>query len=196
MSETKDWRDHRPQIGLVKMGGPNNDENEIVGCRDCAWLSTDQSYSGAGFGAHLEELGAPDYIVEYFRFWAGIVETPFGHLNREQVAKELFDYGHLMENASRVYDDLAGLSKPNTDPAYIIAGAERRHRELHAYELHAYELAEHAYYLEQDAQETVAEELRQIAEGWHPGIVEEVAADFRRRAEYMAEVTGMKISPA
>jgi hypothetical protein len=191
MSEVEKWRGHRPQTGLPDEPGPWNADVEILNCQDCGWVSTDQSHGGAGFAAHLEELGAPDHIVEYFRFWAGIVETPFGELNREQVAKELFDYSQLMENASRVYDDLAGLSKPNTDPGYIIAGAERKYRESHAYEL-----AERAWYLEQDAQETAAEELRRVAEGWHEGIVEEVAADFHRRAVYVAGVTGMKASPA
>jgi hypothetical protein len=189
MSELQEWRDHRPQIGVV-ISDPMRD-TEITGCRDCAWRSTDESYGGAGFAAHLEELGAPDYMLEYFRFWAGIVEVPFGDLNRDQVARELFDYSKLMENASSVYCELADLSKPNTDPAYIIQGAERKYRESHAYEL-----AERAWYLEQDAQETAAQELRQIAEEWHKGIVEEVAADFRRRAEHMAEVTGMKLPEA
>lgn len=179
IAKPEDWRDHRPQMSVVEPGV----DLEITGCRDCSWRSSEQSYGAAGFGAHLEEMGAPDYMLEYFRFWAGIVEVPFGHLDRDQVARELFDYGKLMENASSVYSELADLSKPNTDPAYIIQGAERKYRESHAYEL-----AERAWYLAEDAQETAAEELRSIAEEWHEGVVAEVEEGFRRRAEMLRAV--------
>jgi hypothetical protein len=175
----ENWRDHRPQMSVVEPGV----DLDITGCRDCLWRSSDQSYGAAGFSAHLDDLGAPDYMLEYFRFWAGIVEVPFGHLNRDQVARELFDYGKLMENASQVYDDLAGLSKPNTDPAYIVQGAERKYREHHAYEL-----AERAWYLVQDGRPDVAEELREIAEEWREGIVAEVEEDLQRRAKMLREV--------
>jgi hypothetical protein len=180
-NENNEWRSHEPRITLEFLPGVRWRDRQITGCQRCDWTSTERSYGSAGFSAHLAELGAPDHMQEYWRFWAGIVEVSQGALDREQVAKELADYSQLMENVTEVYSELAGLSKPNTAPVYIIQGAQNSIRESHAYEL-----AERAWYLDQDGQETAAQELRDVAEEWHEGVTEEVEESMQIRASILA----------
>lgn len=73
-----------------------------------------------------------DYAKDYTEFWQHLVENEDGSLNKDQVMRELFDYRLVMDNASEVYCELAGLSKPNTAAQHIIDGAERKFREYHA----------------------------------------------------------------
>lgn len=77
-----------------------------------------------GSGAEAPE--PPEYLKAYDEFWKGIVENPDGTLNKDQVARELFDYRHLMDSAGEVYCELSGFSKPNTAPGYVIEEARRR----------------------------------------------------------------------
>ena len=49
-----------------------------------------------------------------------------GKINEEQVFKELNDYAFLMEQASQVYEHVAGLSKVNTKADEIISEYEER----------------------------------------------------------------------
>lgn len=61
-----------------------------------------------------------DYMDTYQGFWEPIVTDDQGALNLDQVARELHDYRQLMESAAKVYEHIAGLTKPNTDPNVII----------------------------------------------------------------------------
>jgi len=105
----------------------------------------------------------PDYMVQYEAFWAPIVE-PEGVLDRDQVARELSDYSVVMEEASKVYSELAGLSKPNTAAHYILSAAEERYAETYADFL-----CDRAYAALEDGDEATSELLREIAEEWHAG---------------------------
>lgn len=60
------------------------------------------------------------YEELYENFWKSIIENEDGTTNIDQVKRELADYSDLMKNVTTVYSELAGLSKPNTDPIYII----------------------------------------------------------------------------
>lgn len=59
---------------------------------------------------------------QYELFWKEIVENPDGTLNKEQVAKELYDFSVLIKNISKVYYHISDgiISKPMTDADAII----------------------------------------------------------------------------
>jgi hypothetical protein len=104
-----------------------------------------------------------DYMGHYEQFWAAIV-APDGVLDLDQVARELADYSVVMEEASKVYSELAGLSKPNTAAGHILAAAEERYAETYADFL-----CDRAYIALECGDEAASELLREIAEEWHQG---------------------------
>lgn len=68
-----------------------------------------------------------DYVKTYDEHWKGIVETEGGALNKDQVMRELSDYTVVMAEASKVYEEIANLSKPNTAAHHVIAAAEEKY---------------------------------------------------------------------
>lgn len=129
----------------------------------------------------MSEINEPDYMVTYRRYWADIVE-PDGVLNRDQVARELSDYTVVMEQASAVYEELAGLSKPNTAAVHILAGAEQKYAETYAD--FACDRASQAY-AEGDTE--AGDILRELAEDWHEGAWNEYKAGRERVAALLAK---------
>lgn len=167
MTETETtWQPHEPVFARRPLtpGDPVRDW-QVVGCTapDCRWRSTPGSFSTAGYADHLQRLGAPTHLVAYWHDWADIVEVPFGGLQRDAVAAELYDYGVLMSGASEVYDTLAGLSKPNASPAYVIEYAAAR-----AARDYADRLCEAADTHLQDGESVIAEAMVAQATLWHP----------------------------
>lgn len=75
---------------------------------------------------------SPDYMIEFDRDWRHLVTDEHGNLDVDKIARELSDFSRVMDNASRVYEELSGLSKPLTDPAYVLQGAEDRYAETYA----------------------------------------------------------------
>lgn len=180
MSEDTSWRRHEPV--MATRGPVGGRTEEVIGCTGCGWRSDPEiSYSSAGFGGHLEKHGAPDFIVGYWRFWADIVEVPFLSLNREQVAKELFDYEEIMKNASSVFSELADLSKPNTAAHHVINGARAKFRLEHAQDA-----CEQAWELWCDGECQAALALIRMAQSWNPGAWREFADDHRRWRSWRA----------
>lgn len=101
----------------------------VAGCTGCDWNTADQEDSVASFGVHLKEAGGPDYLITYWDDWADHIEARtagMSPLTRDAVARELFDYGVVMGEASKVYEELAGFSKPNTAAVHVIDGAEEK----------------------------------------------------------------------
>jgi hypothetical protein len=109
-------------------GGP--DRNQVAACT-CGARPAADLHGTAWFSSHLQETGSADYLVGYWRDWADVVEAPDARLSRDQVARELHDYRVVMGEASKVYEELAGLSKPNTAAHHIITRAEERARETY-----------------------------------------------------------------
>jgi hypothetical protein len=62
----------------------------------------------------------------YESFWKRIVENEDGTINMEALQNELADYLQLIDNVPKVYDELAGFSKPHTDPQVIIKAVHER----------------------------------------------------------------------
>ncbi len=81
------------------------------------------------------------------RFWEPLV-CPNGTFDLEQVKKELFDFGRVMEQVSLVYANITGgrISKPNTDAGVVIAVVDDVQAEVmreHEEELREIWAAEH-----------------------------------------------------
>lgn len=112
-----------------------------------------------------EPTDEPDYMVTYREFWAEIVEQD-GVLDLDRVARELHDYRTVMREASKVYEELSGLSKPNTAARHILDAAERKYAETYA------DMAcDRAHTCDGDGQHEAAAALRELAEEWHEGSV-------------------------
>lgn len=62
----------------------------------------------------------------YEHFWKALVEKEDGSLNVDQVKKELADYKIMLDEVPKVYNELAGLSKPLTRAEAIISIVEDR----------------------------------------------------------------------
>lgn len=73
----------------------------------------------------LVEDASPDYIKAYRQCWQQIVLDGDGEIDGDKLARELADYGDLLQAVSYVYDELTGgrISKPNTVPNLVIAAA-------------------------------------------------------------------------
>lgn len=67
-----------------------------------------------------------DYMKKYDDFWKELVEKN-GEIDRDAVARELFDYSMLIDNTSKVFDDITGgaISKPNTLASEVLIEAQR-----------------------------------------------------------------------
>ncbi len=61
-----------------------------------------------------------DYMQTFIKEWKEVVCDENGNLILDKVARELKDYSLLMECTSYVYCDIANLSKPFTNPIYIL----------------------------------------------------------------------------
>jgi hypothetical protein len=189
MTDDRQWELHRPVTARRPVEpGAGLADWQVVGCHGpdpdrrstCAWRSTPESFSTAGYAAHLQELGAPDHIVHYWRFWAELVEMPWGgRIHRDALARELADYTTVMTEASAVYCELADLSKPNTAARHVIAGAEQRFAGRYADYL-----CDAADFHLQDGEGAVAEAMIDVAEGWRPGCWE----DYRRGRARVTDV--------
>lgn len=64
-------------------------------------------------------------------FWQPIV-APTGHIDLEQLKKELSDYFVFMDSCSEVYCHVTGgrISKVNTDPKTVCAEADEYYNEI------------------------------------------------------------------
>ena len=72
------------------------------------------------------KTGPAEYLRDYADFWAPLVETPDGALDRDKVARELCDYHRMMDEVVKVYDHITRgrLTKPNTLAACVISEAD------------------------------------------------------------------------
>jgi len=72
------------------------------------------------------EKEAQDYEIKYNDFWKDIVENKDGTLNKDQVARELFDYSSLLDNVPTVYSHVTGdtLSYPSYCASSVIEAYE------------------------------------------------------------------------
>ncbi len=61
------------------------------------------------------------------RDWEEIIYKKDGSINKGQVIKELRDYGFLLEQASKVYHEICGLSKTNYKAEQIITELNDRY---------------------------------------------------------------------
>ncbi len=62
-------------------------------------------------------------------FWKDIIMNEDGTVNLNQVKKELSDFSFMIDQVPRVYEELAGLSKPNYYADTIIGLARERQEE-------------------------------------------------------------------
>jgi len=100
-----------------------------------------------------------DYMDSFNEFWRDLVTDEHGNLDEDKVARELFDYGVVMEEASTVFEELAGFSKPNTAAHHVITAANQRFGEIYAEQL----LDELEPY---DPEGLTRDQLVAIAESW------------------------------
>ncbi len=123
------WETHDPLFGRIP-----DDPAEPWEVRACSCLAKPAAEDDgrSWFASHIEALGAPDYMVGYWQFWSVLVEKTANGIDRDQVARELHDYNVVMAEASKVYDELAGLSKPNTAAHHVIDAARTKADEWHA----------------------------------------------------------------
>lgn len=133
-TDNEQWLAHEPAWSptpdptTLKRSTP---EHVLTGC-SCGESTPTDLYGPAWFGSHLADQGAPDYMQTYWASWATHVEAPHGRLDRDAVARELFDYAVVMEQASIAYCELSGLSKPNTAAHHVISFTERKFAERYA----------------------------------------------------------------
>jgi hypothetical protein len=115
------------------MWGPKTDDGHPLTACQCGARPALNLHGTAWFAGHLKDHGAPDYIVSYWEFWADIVEATGAQLSRDQVARELADYRHLLTEIPKVYDELSGgrISKPNTAAHHVIEAADARAQATH-----------------------------------------------------------------
>lgn len=109
---------------------------------DKSTLVADQAgLSGAGdtppTATYWEDLRKrDDYWRVYLDFWGPLIwdDQRTGRINLDALARELFDYYTMMNDVSRVYDSVTfgKISKPNTDPRYVIQEAEQRLMDAYA----------------------------------------------------------------
>ncbi|QIW88664.1 hypothetical protein P59_066 [Bacillus phage P59] len=76
-------------------------------------------------GGAMERLARSDYEQTYEDFWKDIVEED-GQVNMDQIKRELADYRVLLQEVPKVYDELAGFSKPHTRATVIIDAVNER----------------------------------------------------------------------
>lgn len=174
---------HEPAWSDQTSDDAGKDEYHVTACT-CGEKPLPLTYGLAWFADHAKRTGAPDYMVEYWGRWAEYVEAPTKKISRDQVARELFDYGVVMDQASQVYSELAGLSKPNTAATHILSAAEERYAETYADHL-----CDHADNAASDGKPELAVALRIIADGWSEGATERWDESQRYAAEARARMT-------
>lgn len=122
----------------------------------------------------------PDYMVAFDDFWRELVTDDTGALDVDKVARELADYASVMEEASKAYEELSGLSKPNSAAVHVIRLAEERFSERFAdYLIDAIHALGDGPYSPED--------LLAVAEDWSEGSVERHAEYRQRVADVAAE---------
>lgn len=69
-----------------------------------------------------------DYEQTWQAFWKPLCTNINGGLVLEAIQRELHDYKTLLDNVPIVYDSvtIGRISKPNTDPMYVIQEVEGR----------------------------------------------------------------------
>lgn len=125
-------REHEPVWSVAQLDEGGTPHQHVIRCACGESFASDVEDSVALYAGHITKLGAPDYLQTYWEQWADHVEGPLGALSRDAVARELSDYSVVMGEASKVYSELANLSKPNTAAHHILAAAEERANEEHA----------------------------------------------------------------
>jgi hypothetical protein len=67
-----------------------------------------------------------DYEKLWNEFWLPMLKDNDGNLNLNQLAKELYDYFHVLHNVKNVYATITGgeISNPATAPEFVIAYAD------------------------------------------------------------------------
>lgn len=178
---TEAWRAHEPVWSKTNnLDFPH--ERTLTECA-CGEQPSADLYGPSWMAGHLTELDAPDYMQDYWETWVH-VEAPTGSIDRDAVARELFDFGFIMEQVSTVYSELADLSKPNYH-ANTILGVINDRQEKHYREHYAERLCDRAEEVDSDE---VRAELLKLAEEWSPGWV----AEYRRGKEMVARFQAEK----
>lgn len=178
--QTDAWRGHALRADYVKTEG--DDEVTLVDARcGCGQRPGSDDDPQLWFAEHLKESGGEDYAVEFERTWRELVTDERGNLDEDKVARELSDYSVVMGEASKVYEELAGLSKPNTAAHHIIAGAEQKYREVHA-DLVLFDLLPQ---MESDADRQA---VIDYANDLHPSAYE----DYLRGQKFVAELAAKR----
>ena len=82
-----------------------------------------------------------DYKNDYDNDWKDIVEDKSGELNKDQVMRELSDYGILISSMSIILDHVTGgrISKPLTLPEIVCQVADENYNDGFADERKEYE---------------------------------------------------------
>jgi len=67
-----------------------------------------------------------EYQKMWNDFWLPMLKDSEGNINMEQLAKELYDYVHVLRNVRSVYATITGgeISNPATAPEFVIAYAD------------------------------------------------------------------------
>lgn len=74
-----------------------------------------------------------DYEKTFAEFWAADLLLPDGTLDKDKVMRELHDYRMVLDEVSKVYDNITGgrFSKPLTEAVHVIAAADEYYESLH-----------------------------------------------------------------
>lgn len=125
-----------------------------------------------------------DHEVEFDQIWREHLVDDAGQLDQDKVAQVLSAYLRLLRTVPGVYDDLAGLSKPNCAAHHVIDGAEERWREMYADYL-----CDEAYPLDEGPVKTA---LIELANEWNPTAWDEHLAGRRITDHLAALAAGQK----
>lgn len=74
-----------------------------------------------------------EVLDNYENFWKEIVENPDGTINKDQIAKELYDFSRLISNLSSLYSYITGgmVSKPMTNVSAVTSLFEEELQEAY-----------------------------------------------------------------
>ncbi|QNR65385.1 hypothetical protein IAQ67_15945 [Paenibacillus peoriae] len=61
--------------------------------------------------------------------WKDICTNEDGTVNLDQIQRELFDYAFILDQVPKVYEEVAGLSKPNAYANSVIDHFERKRKD-------------------------------------------------------------------
>lgn len=182
MESTEDaWRGHSLRATYTQ---DEHGDRHLAGahCGGCdAHPGPDDSPQG-WFAGHLEQVGAADYAIQFEQFWRNLITDNRGNLNEDKIARELSDYSDIMDEVSKVYSELAGLSKPNTAAHHILAGADTKYAANYASDL--------ADLIPEEGGLT-RDELIEIVEDWSAG----AWAEHQRSQAYLSELRAKNAAP-